>query len=157
MHVGSPAREGTCLQSTTLQLVQAKCLVPANVGWSIRGQGRLWQFLPREAACRRGVGYHDGNSHCAFLTQSPRLPHANRHWCENNYAGANRLQSCAAQHVVQHKGRARTVRRWPLRRRGLRLLIRCPKRKPVSQGPRRGRGIENWNAHRFFMEQRRLA
>ena len=56
--------------------------------WSIRGQGRLWRILPREASLRRsnhfcgpaptGVGYHDGNFHCTFLKQSPRLPLLNR-------------------------------------------------------------------------------
>ena len=82
-----------------------------------------------------GVGYHDGNSHCAFLTQSPRtsacgLRKTKRqdgimtsaatwriwsdvgiHWCANNWAGAKPLQSCAPQHVVQHKSPARLGRR----------------------------------------------
>ena len=102
-------------------------------------------FRPARPRCRRsnhvcvpeatGVGYHDGNAHQAFLTQSPRLPLASRrrpkcqegimttaatwriwsdvgiHWCDNNLADAKRLQSCAAQHGVQHKSRARTGRR----------------------------------------------
>ena len=88
------SRESTCLQSTTLQLVQAKCLVPANVGGCQAPPGQheaedaCGGFCPARPRCRRsnhvcvpdatGVGYHDGNSHCAFLTQSPQLPLANR-------------------------------------------------------------------------------
>ena len=143
------SRERTCLQSTTLQLVQSQVprscqrrLMPSAT-WTIRGQRRLWQICPERPRCRRsnhvcvpeatGVGYHDGNSQRALLTQSPRLPPANRrrpkrqdmttaaiwriwsdvgiHGRENTWAGAKRHPSCAARHVVQHRGHARTERR----------------------------------------------
>ena len=73
-----------------------------------------------------GVGYHDGNRGFRLRTagdsrrQDGSMTSAAIqriwsdfwiHWCENTWAGAERLQPCAAQHVVQHKGRTRTERR----------------------------------------------
>ena len=140
--------ESTCLQSTTLQLgLPRSCqrrLMPTPV-CQYEAKNDCGGFCPAKPRCRRsnhvcvpeatGVGYHDGNSNCAFLTKSPRLPLASRrrprrqdgimttaatwriwsdvgiHWRANVWAGSKRLQSCAAQHVVQQKGRARTGRR----------------------------------------------
>ena len=108
--------------------------------WSIRGQGRLWRILPREAAlpqiesssCQRprvsdimmatptapsSRSRRGFRSACEQQeTQAPgrdrdqcsgleNLERVGIHWCENNLAGAKRLQSCAAQHAVSHKAR----------------------------------------------------
>ena len=84
----------TCLQSTTLQLVQPSAsFLPASFDAkrhlvNTRPRTHVADFAPRGratadrsmSACQKATfdGYHDGKAHCALLTQSLRFPLANR-------------------------------------------------------------------------------
>ena len=131
---------------TRASQVPRSCRLMPSATWSIRGQGRLWRICPARPRCRRsnhvcvpevtGVGYHDGNSHCEFHTQSPRPPLASRrrpkrldgimttaatwriwsdvgiHWCGNNLGWRKNGFNRARTHGAKMSARGSHKEKW---------------------------------------------
>ena len=100
----SPKR--TCMRS--------KCILQGNVNWRRACQRPRVSdtMMARSRGFRLRAAGDPGARTGSWPVQPPGESGAGIHCCENNLAGAKRLHSCTAQHVVQHKGRARTGRRW---------------------------------------------
>ena len=89
----NPDRVPACNRRHSNSCMPSASFLPASVDANrhpvnMRPRTPVSDFAPRGPACRRsdhvcvpevtGVGDHDGNSHCLFLTQTPWLPLANR-------------------------------------------------------------------------------
>ena len=89
----NPERVPACNRRPSKSWKPSASFLPASVDAkrhlvNTKPRSPVAEFCPPRPRCRRsnhvcvpeatGVGYHNGNSHCAFLTQSPRLPLARR-------------------------------------------------------------------------------